>query len=156
MLNAKEANIIQEPDLFSVHLIDPPYRGVKSFHDLTPDHYDNVIGPIPISEMDCKMPRCFFKIKTWCERKKRIIRENETYSGKFTKGDLVVMQKGPLIIGGFYTDNHPMGTFEADLYPIVKYKVNDTFGFMYTDGSYLNKTIIEDVKQRHARENIRS
>ena len=156
MLNAKEANIVKEPDLFSVYLIDPPYRGVRSFHDLTPEYYDNVLGPIPVGEMDCKMPRCFFKIKTWCERRKRIVREKESYNGKFVKGDLVIMQKGPLIVGGFFTDNHPMGIFESNLYPMIKYKVNDTFGFMYTDGSYLNQAIMKDVKHRHARENIRS
>jgi len=156
MLSEKNVNIVKEPDLFSVYLIDPPYRGVQSFHNLTPEYYNGTIGPIPVAEMDCKMPRCFFKIKTWCESRKRITRENLKYNEKFVKGDLIVIQKGALIVGGFYTDCCPMGYFESDLYPVIKYRVNDIYGFMYVDGSYLNKTILSDVRKRHARENIRS
>lgn len=156
MPDTKNNNIIEDPDLFSVYLVNPPYRGVRSFYDLTVDHYDNVLGPIPVAEMNCRMPRCFFRIKTWCECMNRITRDGGRCNGRFVKGDLIVMQKGPLTVGGFYTDEHPMGIFESELYPMLKYKTNDIFGFMYTDGSYLNQTLIEDVKHRHARENIRS
>jgi hypothetical protein len=156
MLTEHDTNIVKEPDLFSVYLIDPPYRGVQSFHRLTPQHYENIIGPIPISEMDCKMPQCFFKIKRWCERRERISRKNSSYNGKFVKGDLIVMQKGSLIIGGFYTDHFPMGFFESDLYPLIKYRPTDTYGFMYVDNIYLNKNILKNVRELHARENIRS
>ena len=156
MASEQNSNIISEPDLFIVYLIDPPYRGVRSFHDLTIEYYDNVMGPIPVSEMDCKMPRCFFKIKTWCERRNRIKRKNTCYDNKFTKGDLIIMQKGNLITGGFYTDNHPMGVYESDLYPMLKYTSNDNFGFMYVDGSYLNNSIIKNVVEINERANIRS
>jgi len=156
MLTEHDVNVVKEPDLFSVYLIDPPYRGVQSFHRLTTKHYEDVIGPIPISEMDCKMPKCFFKIKKWCERRERISRKNPDYNGKFVKGDLVIMQKGSLIVGGFYTDYFPMGTFESDLYPLIKYRAKDIYGFMYVDNIYLNKTILNDVRKRHARKNIRS
>ena len=150
----KNINIIKEPDVFSVFLINPPARDVYSFHQLTPKHYDTTIGPIPVQEMDCKMPACLFKIKRWCIRQKRVLRTDDRHNDKFMTGDLIVLQKGRLLHAGFYTSMHPLGPFEAELYPLLKYKSTDTYGFMYTDHQYLHKDITKEVYKRHARQNI--
>ena len=142
MIKIHDVTIINNPSIFFVFLIDPPVEHVYSYHHLKPHHYENVIGPMPVAEMDCKMPACLFKVKRWCLVNKKVKRQNRLYNNRFVNGDLIVFSNKQEIQAGFYTDHYPLGEFEADAYPLVKLRKTDSHGFMYVDSRYLNPEIV--------------
>ena len=150
MLTKHDITFFDEPDIFFVFLIKPPVRGVFSYHSLTPNHYDKVVGPVPVAEMNCRMPKCLFTIKKWCLDLGRVTRENTAYNGKFVNGDLIIIQKENHIHAGFYTDHYPLGRYESDLYPLLKQKRSDKHGFMYVDTCYLHPLIVKRILRQNA------
>ena len=150
MVTIHDINVLKEPDVFFVFLINPPVRNIFSYHHLQPEHYDTVVGPVPVEEMDCKMPVCLFKVKQWCIRQNKIKRKNKNYNGKFCNGDLVAFRKRNIVHAGIYTDHYPLGKNESNLFPLLKRRRTDSHGFMYVDYQYLNSTIVRRVLEKNA------
>ena len=150
MIKIHDINIINDPSIFFVFLIDPPIEHVYSYHQLRSYHYENIIGPIPVQELDCKMPTCLFSVKRWCLESKQVKRKNTKYNNRFVNGDLIIFSNNSGVQGGFYTDHHPLGSFEEDAYPLLKLRKTDPCGFMYVDSRYINKDIIKHVGLNYA------
>ena len=115
--------------------------------------YSSLVGPIPLEELTSNIPDAITQIPklAWGDRSSMSSRSNKK-SPDF--GDMIVcIKKTGAVTLGFFTcrafSDDFIQKFPFVIWPGQKTKnINHSKGFLYLPGSFLDHTIMDDIKER--------